>query len=359
MWQVSKYQPGDLTAMVEMAKEFYGDTWLAHEEFLRWQYFANPAGEAIIRLARDRQSGNLAGQYANIPTLFQNGNHLYTGTLALNTLTKEAYQGKGIFTGLVESVNKECVNRGLSFTYAIPNPNSFPGFIKRLNFKKLGVIPLLLKPLNLKSLVKTKAGTLMAILASPLNPFFRIKDPKINYKTPDIQILELTRENILEIEPFWTRIKNKYPIMGVRNASHFKWRYFDIPLREYKLLGAKNLQSNELLGYVVGRCTDVQGITSGMIVDFLIDETHPQAGQALLSRILTYFQDQNMQLAGTLMLEHCQEFKLLKQQGFFKCPKTLEPQPFPVIYRSHSTDLNNNFLQLNNWFLTMGDYDVI
>ncbi len=359
MWQPCEYQPSDLTSMLELARDFYGNDRLANEEFIRWQYFANPAGKALIKLAKDPKSGHLVGQYIIIPTLFQSGEQLVTATLSLNTLTKAAYQGQGIFTGLAKSVYQECVDKGVSFTYGFPNPNSYPGFIKKLNFKDLGQVPLMLRPLNLKSLVKTKMGTLMATLVSPLNPFFRVKTLNLKDKPSGIHLYELTKDNLLELEPFWVKIKHKYPHMGVRSAAYMKWRYLDIPLREYKLFGAKDLQSDELLGYVVGRCTDVEGISSGMIVDFLVDRAHPQAGHALLSQILAVFQDQNMQLAGTLMLEHCQEYKLLKQHGFFKCPKTFEPQPFPVIYRSHNTDSTTEFPQLNNWFLTMGDYDVI
>lgn len=70
-----------------------------------------------------------------------------------------------------------------------------------------------------------------------------------------------------------------------------------------------------------------------------------------------------MDLAGSLMLPHTEESRILKAEGFFTCPKALEPQPFPVIYRrfspSFGEDYNDSFLQLNRWFLTMGDYDVI
>jgi hypothetical protein len=111
----------------------------------------------------------------------------------------------------------------------------------------------------------------------------------------------------------------------------------------------------------------VDGVSSGMIVDFLVDPSFPGVGNLLLNRLLRFFVDNNMDLAGSLMLPQTGESRVLKDNGFFTCPKALEPQPFPVIYRRLSPQTEGNhgegtpdpFLQLNHWFLTMGDYDAI
>jgi len=104
-----------------------------------------------------------------------------------------------------------------------------------------------------------------------------------------------------------------------------------------------------------------------MIVDFLVDPSLPDAGNFLIDRLLRFFVANNMDLAGSLMLPQTEESRILKANGFFTCPKALEPQPFPVIYRKFSPQWEGNpgevtpdpFLQLNHWFLTMGDYDAI
>ena len=55
------------------------------------------------------------------------------------------------------------------------------------------------------------------------------------------------------------------------------------------------------------------------------------------------------------------EAKLLKKSKYIKCPKFMEPQPFRFIFRDLSGDGSNSALagDLNNWFFTMGDYDVV
>lgn len=365
MWTAVKYLPENMVETIEMTQEYYGDSWVSDREFLKWQYEDNPAGEAVIQLARDVKTGRLAGQHVVIPMLFKVNKQAMKGTLCLNILTREAYRGQKVFTGLAKPVYEDCIKQGLEFCYAFPNPNSYPGFIRKLGFTNLGNVPLLLLPLNPKALVQKKIGAWLAPLALPLHLFFRVKD----CSNDRYEICPLKAFNLSELNDFWTKIQHKYPIMGIRNADYLRWRYYDIPLREYQIYGVRQKSGSSLLGYIIGRCTEVAGMSSGMIVDFLVAPGHPAASKYLVSHLLHTFSANKMDLAGSLMLSHTEESRILKEVGFFTCPKVLEPQPFPVIYRklgspgekdsNHGEEIPDPFLQLNNWFITMGDYDVI
>jgi len=356
MWETVRYTPEDLSEMIEMTRSYYGDIEIANRNYLKWQYEDNPAGQALIMLAKDPDQNILAGQYIVIPAQIQHGEHLVQGTLSLNTLTKTAYQGQGIFTGLAAAANKACAAEGFAFTYGFPNPNSYPGFIKKLGFSDLGNVPLLLRPLDIKGLIQKKVSPLLAPFSLPLKPFFRVSS--VPY--PDLEVFEVTENHLAALGVFWETVKNKYPIMGVRSASYLRWRYMTIPQREYKLYGVKPLHSDELLGYIVGRCAEVSSISSGMIVDFLVLPQHTQAADALIQTLLQFFVQNGMELAGSLMMNHAEEYRYLLSNGFFKCPKSLEPQPFPLIYRAHPGFVEDHtFQNFNNWFITMGDYDAI
>lgn len=356
MWTAVKYLPKNLVETIEMTREYYGDSWISDREFLKWQYEDNPAGSAIIQLARDKETDQLAGQYVVIPMRFKVHDETIVGTLSLNTLTRQIYSGQGIFTGLAKVVYQNCAEQGAKFCYGFPNPNSYPGFTKKLEFTDLGNVPLLLRPLNPKALVQNKIGSWLAHLTLPFRHFFRVKD-----RSDDrYEVYPLTAFDLSELNAFWANIQHKYPIMGIRNADYLRWRYFDIPRRNYQIYGVRQKNSSPLLGYIVGRCTEVEGMSSGMIVDFLVAPGHPGAGKYLVNRLLHFFDANNMDLAGSLMLAHTEESRILKAKGFFTCPKVLEPQPFPVIYRNFSPQEDRaQFLRLNHWFLTMGDYDVI
>ena len=365
MWKVVQYLPENLPETVEMAKEYYGDSWISDPEYLKWQYEANPAGPAMIQLARDVETNQLAGQYVVIPTRFKAFDKTVNGILSLNTLTRQIYSGQGIFTGLAKAVYQAGAEQGSEFCYGFPNPNSYPGFTRKLGFTDLGCVPLLLRPLNVKALIKRKFGSLLASLSLPFQLFYQVKDRSDNR----YEVYPLTAFNLSELNAFWAKVQAKYPIMGIRDADYIRWRYFENPYRDYQLYGIHKKNSSELIGYIVGRCTEVEGMSSGMIVDFLVDPSVPEAGSFLLNRLLRFFVDNNMDLAGSLMLPQTEESRILKANGFFTCPKALEPQPFPVIYRrlrpqeegegNPGAGTSDPLLQLNHWFLTMGDYDAI
>lgn len=340
-----------------MTREYYGESWISDLRYLKWQYEDNPAGPAIIQLARDVESERLAGQYVVIPMRFQAKDKTMIGTLSLNTLTRQIYAGQGIFTGLANAVYKTCAEQGAEFCYGFPNPNSYPGFTKKLGFTDLGCVPLLIRPLNTKALIKKRFGSLLASLALPVHLFYKLKDRSDNR----YEVYPLTAFNLSAMNDFWTKVQAKYPIMGIRDADYIRWRYFENPYRDYQLYGIRQKNTSELLGYIVGRCTEVDAMVSGMIVDFLVDPSHPAAGSVLVNRLLRFFVDNNMDLAGSLMMSHAEESRILKAHGFFTCPKAIEPQPFRVVSRRFNLPLGeeDTLRPLNRWFLTMGDYDVI
>ena len=356
MWKAVKYQPENLPETIEMTQEYYGDSWISDLDFLTWQYERNPAGPAIIQLARDAETDQLAGQYVVIPMGFKAFKQTINGTLSLNTLTRQIYGGQGIFTGLAKAVYQDSAERGALFCYGFPNPNSYPGFTRKLGFTDLGSVPLLLRPLNTQALVRKQLGAFLASLSLPFHFYYKVKPRSDNR----YEVYALDSANLSDLNAFWARIQDKYPIMGIRDADYIRWRYFDIPLRDYQVYGVRLKQGAELLGYIVGRCTEVASMASGMIVDFLMAPGHPAGGSCLVNTLLSFFAEQKLELAGSLLLPHTEEARILKKNGFFTCPKALQPQPFPVVYRRLNSGTEKDpFLQLNHWFLTMGDYDVI
>ncbi len=342
-----------------MAREHYGQSWVSDPDFLRWQYEENPSGPAIGQLARDAQNGQLAGQYLVIPMRFDLGGEESRCVLSLNTLTREAYRGQGVFTGLAEATYQECRSQGFVFCYGLPNRNSTHGLTQTLGFAVLGRVPLLLRPLDARALVRGRWGPVLGALAAPVGLMCRLRErPTAGYEVVRIGVSDLA-----DLQMFWAGVRGKYPVMGVRDASFMRWRYFDIPLREYVVYGLRVVGGSGLLGYAIGRCMEVAGISSGMVVDMLVAKGVPvEAGKSLVSHLLKDLAGQGASLAGSLMLPHTEEYRILRASGFFRCPRALEPQPFPLclLPLTEAGDSGRGPLtDLARWFFTMGDYDVV
>ena len=277
MWESIAYTSDKLQEMLEMTEEYYGpDNDISRREFIEHEYFENIAGNAYIKLAYDSEKSRLAGQYVVIPVRIKEGNRICPAVLSLNTLTRKEYRGQKIFVTLANEVYDECGENGFRFCYGAPNPNSHPGFIKRLGFQDVGVMPLYLKIIHPSVLVQEKFGfSLLKLAAKPFDLLFH------PCKTaPPVDIVKITDKNVGLFDEFWERVKSKYEIIGVRDSKYIVWRYIHMPLRNYEI--AMATENGKPMGYIIGRITNVADMSCGMIVDFLVEENREEIAAALL-----------------------------------------------------------------------------
>lgn len=354
MWKNISYTPEYLNNMVEMTIENYGpDESISNKEFVYHEYFNNPAGNALIELALDEEKMVLAGQYVVNPKLISVDGTVIPAILSLNTLTREAYRGQKIFTSLAESTYKRAEQEGYVFCYGAPNPNSHPGFIKKLSFIDLGTMPLYVRPLCISRIVRELFGSkLLATLAIPFNLIF------MSGKQEDESIVRITNENVHLMDGFWKEIQKKYRVMGVRNAEYIKYRYLDVPIREYHPY--YYVKDGKVVAYAVGRVREVAHMQCGMIADFLYLDGSEKEAKKLMRNLVFKMQENGAGLAGCIMQSNSCEAKLLKKLGFFRCPEKILPQPTPIIYRRLDGSYNDETIKnWENWFFTTGDYDVV
>ncbi len=357
MWKSINFSQDKLQDMLSMTREYYGDdNDISKEDFIQHEYFQNPAGDAFVKLAYDEENDVLAGQYIVIPANIKVGAEVCSTILSLNTLTKEQYRGQKIFITLAEEVYQECKQKGYRFCYGAPNPNSHPGFLKKLKFRDAIIMPLYLKIIRPSVLVKEKLHSrALEVLAKPFNLVFR---PGKLSTARDWDLVDITSANVDYFNRFWDANKDKYDTIGVRDARYITWRYLDMPYRDYDIRMV--VEQGVPKGYIIGRVTEVADMKCGMIVDFMVEENRKDVAECLLSDIQQLFYKKEVGLLGSLMQKQCEEAKYLRKAGFFVCPKMLEPQPFPIIYRELDDEKATETVRdFSKWFFTMGDYDVI
>ncbi len=355
MWKAIGYSPEHFIEMVQMAQEQYGiKNDIAQEDFLQHQYLKNPAGDALINLAVNLETDELAGQYIVLPMRHMINGQMTKVVCSLNTLTRQAYRGQGIFTQLAEMTYKQANDMGYAFCYGMPNQNSYPGFVKKLAFKEVDAVPLMLRPLSPSQMAAEylKNSVLNTVL-KPANCFFRLSERK-----SDLQFCPVTEQNLGLMDEFWKTVCGKYNIMNVRDRAYIKFRYLEMPRRTYYPYVA--MYGGKPVCFVIGRIMKVAGMQCAMLADFLFQDGFEEVAEALIRHILVQLKSLGASLAGCLMLEHTQEYKVLKKLGFIRCPRKLEPQPFPLLVRRFDESIaESELVNSQNWFFTMGDYDVI
>jgi hypothetical protein len=353
MWKPATYTQDRFDDMIDMSIENFGtDNDICDKRFIQHQYFENPAGNALIEFAVDPDNNVLAGQYVVNPARFRCFGKDVMCVTSLNTLTREAYRGQKIFVKLAEMVYGRAAEEGFEFVYGAPNQNSHHGFIARLNFDDITEFPLYMRPLVPSKMVKEyTSNSILETVAKPFNVFC---NPS---KKRTTKIVKLKENNVFHMDEFWEKIKDCYPVMGIRNAEYIRWRYLTVPRRKYYPYVA--VVNNKVVAFAVGRIREVSKFNAGMIADFLYLEGFEKEAGELINALSRMMKADGASLAGCIMLSHTKEAHLLTKTGFFKCPDKMLPQPTPLILRVLDKDMNNKIKDINNWFFTTGDYDVV
>jgi GNAT superfamily N-acetyltransferase len=104
----------------------------------QWKFGRNPAGSALGMVAVD--GNRIVGQYVLLPVELRLGREVVLGAQSVDTMTHPDYQGKGVFTTLANACMKLAEDHGVEVLYGFPNPNSYPGFVRKLNWDHTGDI---------------------------------------------------------------------------------------------------------------------------------------------------------------------------------------------------------------------------
>lgn len=334
MWRPIDYTAEYLEEMLAMVKENYGDVDIANEDFLKWQYFDNPAGRAIIKLAYDEANNEIAGQHIAIPLMFKLFDQQVTCVYSLDILTREKYRGQKIFKDLTSIAYKEANNLKHSFVVIFPNENSRPGFLKYFDFKSVCRFPVLVSPVKVVHSNRSKSAS---------------------------SIIKITNQNIALLDGLWAENKDKYQIINIRDSKYLKWRYLDIPKREYKFFGL--MKENKLVGYIVGTIKKISGFQTGVITDMQLSrDCSKKDGTDLINALIQYFDNNSVKISMAFFPEHSEEYKHLKSNFYFRWPRKLEPRTFEVygldIEGSNQLKIRDGYSK-ENWFTSIGDYLLV
>jgi GNAT superfamily N-acetyltransferase len=362
-WQLESFSEADTEELVELCQAQAGKAAAVSSEYIRWQHRANPAGLAQVGLAKEKGSTRIIGVLWLMPMLFQLNGQVVLGSQSMYALVHPDFRRQGIFSALVNFCDEAGRQQGYRFSYGFPNPNSFPGFVNHLRWSAIGQARLFIRPVNTKRLIQRRFGSGMiqeAIAPVATTAEHLLFQPRwLSSDANQITVQEIDTQDTA-LDDFWSRVRNKYPVMVVRDTRFLEWRYRQIPDRHYQLWAAR--EHGDIVAIIALRCVSIKSIACGMLVDFLVEgsERGKLGGEKLIQHATDYFQQQNMDLAGCLMLPHVDEISALRHQGYLTCPGALQPQPFHVIF--HMLDGRQppgSLSDLGSWFLTMGDFDAV
>lgn len=117
-----------INSFVLSASKAHGHSISFTKEWFLWKFRDNPFGESILACAEENDEIIGCVGYGIQPFLL-NGN-LLKGVLSFETFVHPDYQGKGIFSKLIQLAELELKVQNVDFILNFPNDNSINGFLK-------------------------------------------------------------------------------------------------------------------------------------------------------------------------------------------------------------------------------------
>ncbi len=343
------FKPEQVSELAGFLSQEYPEGEISNERFLRWEYLENPFGKAVVSLAKDVQN-NIVSQYALIPLqVIVNGNKI-SASLSLNTLTAEGWRGKGLFTRTAANAYNFCADNDIQFTIGIPNANSYPGFINKLQFSHAGFLLFAVKPLRPVNIIKSFIKRDKIKKGSEID--LRVEEPvcssgMVSYFNPE-------KDADLYID-FWNRQIKTGMVIVERSIEYLQWRYFKNPMRKYhvfKLCDQGNMQA-----FISVRALNVYGMKTGVVMDFFsATDLH---GTVLLNSVMGVLMNSGLDIVIAASAGRNVSYSILRKSGFLKLPEFLLPQKLPFIFRAHQQfEYSEQAGDIRNWHFTFSDYDI-
>lgn len=242
-----------------------------------WKIFMNPNMEGFVNLIKDRSK--IAACTSITPKSLLVNNQLFSAAEIGDTYTDKDYQGKGLFSILINQSREEANNLGIKFVYGTPNNQSLPGYQKRANFDVVESVDVrsLRFQVSIDKVLREKGGWFLANLGNLAFGFFvRVYNSWLNLKLPLKGFIKV--EEKFELPPdwdiFWSKASAEWDFIFNKDFDSMFWRYMQSPDKYNLLVLRSNLA---MVGFCVYRfVSDVSG-TNLVIADFLALKEHPES----------------------------------------------------------------------------------
>jgi hypothetical protein len=359
-WRVREYRDGDWPGLIQLGKLHHGQRDLADPRYAEWLARCDFAAKPILIVGESVQTGDLIAAVWVIPFRAKCNGAPGLSYVGCNGIVHPDFRRTVIYMPLLKKA-AWAASDGFCI-YGFPKPNALAHY-RRIEMNYVSRMPLLVRPLDTVSLTRNRIGNWALRLATTLgwfvasNTVFRPRG--VNAKKWGLRLREES-EFDESFDRFWDKVADKYDTVAVRDRAFLTWRFTGLGFRTYRILTAR--AGDDLSGYLIFRYAEFAGVRSGLICDLLVEPgARGQAAGLLLVREATrQFANARIVLGGSLMLEHTEEYRILRRAGYVDCPPRLAPQRFQLIAKPTGPGITHEYLSdPTHWFLTMADHDAV
>lgn len=312
------------------------------EKYWRWKHIENPFGESAGTLAMAADSsGGIVAVRSFMQWRFLSGTMELTAVRAVDTVTADAWRGKGIFKQLTLQAVKNLEADGVDLVFNTPNQNSAPGYLK-MGWCDIGSVPLYIRPLKplriVGALIKGKFG------AGPVTPTWYPDEaqlPRWAEWEDRSEIIAVMRSHEMNRRPFGLRT--------VRTADYLSWRYGRNPQADYRVHILR--ENDHVIAVAVLRPNIRYGLRELVITEIWARDANPAFMQRLLDTLGCCAETD-------YMIAHfakgSAEYTALRKASFFRVPV----RKMRLFIRKLGKPLPASVFTMQGWDLTLGDLEL-
>jgi Acetyltransferase (GNAT) domain len=128
-----RVSPETLPDLITIAQSAFGVQ--LNENTLRRKFNTQFTGLAYLGMIARDDANFPSAYYGVFPVKVLVENQPYLVAQSGDTMTHKAHQGKGLFVKLAKETYKLAAENGIQVVFGFPNSNSYPGFVKKLDWK--------------------------------------------------------------------------------------------------------------------------------------------------------------------------------------------------------------------------------
>ena len=322
---ITRYEPGDEHEILRVFKKVFQvdrsmDAW-------RWQYAQNPAG-LHCHLAKTRDN-RVVSQFVGVPRRMQVRDEVLCFSEIVDSFTdpdhRQGLKKPGWFArtcyAFVDHYGRP--DREV-IMYGLPNPMAYRVGSRLLGYEHFYRVELLTRE-----------------LPKSAEPVF----------LDDGAYGEDITSFGSEFDDLFATLRARHPVLTVRDSTYLNWRYCERPDAIYDRVAFCNKDSS-LRGFAVFRHRWLDQPVSAL-AELVLDPEDP-ATPSIVSYLEARAAAQGAERIQIMMSPHTEESNGLKLMGY-------EPQrsQFRLVARTYDrTNVPLDWL-CDNWYLTLGDFDII
>ena len=200
-------------------------------------------------------NGTAAAFYGVFPCFANYNGKTYLVAQSGNTMTHSEHRGKGLFTILAKKTYEYCVEKGIHLVFGFPNNNSYPGFVRKLDwihFDNIEAYTIRVKTISFYRLNKwfkysenahQKRGHLILSQLKKGKPFpsscLQDDVPVVNHSEDFFKYKTYEKNYLVEVAGIncWVKFNTNFLVIGdIQMASELKWNKV---ISELKKIAAK------------------------------------------------------------------------------------------------------------------------